>query len=251
MINVNLMKLPLFATLAIAATLPAHGALIHEYTFNGNVNDQVGLVNGTLHGDASATGGTLTLDGNADWVSFGSDLIPFGSDFTVMLNAQFTWGATQEFLSQGNSGGPGFYLGPYGSEMRVGDNYGWTATPFFNGSCGGACTGVEAPSDNGWHSYAVTVSGSDGAFYIDGILRATTNHYVTNGGSALTVLGAQFGGGQNENLNGGLRDLQIYDNALSAAQVAAWSDTPEPGAIVLLGSALTGLGLIARRKRIA
>ncbi|HEY4089292.1 MAG TPA: LamG domain-containing protein [Bryobacteraceae bacterium] len=245
------MKLPLFAGLAIAATLPAHGALIHEYTFNGNVNDQVGLDDGTLHGDATATGGTLTLDGNADWVSFGSDLIPFGSDFTVMLNAQSVFGVVQEFISQGNSGGPGFYLGPYGSEIRVGDNYGWTATPDFNGSCGGACTGVEAPSDNAWHSYAVTVSGSNGAFYIDGILRATKSNYVTNGGSAFTVFGAQFGGGQNENLNGGLRDVQIYDNALSAAQVAAYSDTPEPDTIVLLGGALAGLGLIARRKRIA
>jgi hypothetical protein len=250
MVKRNFIKLPLLAAMAIGATLPVHGALIHEYVFNGNVNDQVGTANGTLHGDAAAAGGTLVLDGNADWVTFNENLIPFGNDFTVMLSAQFTWGNTQEFLSQGNSGGPGFYLGPYGSEMRVGDNYGWTATPSFNGSCGGACTGVEAPADNGWHTYAVTVSGTNGAFYIDGILRATKSNYVTNGGVALTVLGAQFGGGQNENLNGGLRDLQIYNNALSAAQVAAYGSAPEPGTVVLLGGALLGAGLIARRKRV-
>jgi hypothetical protein len=235
----------------MTAALPAHGALIHEYTFNGNVNDQVGLDDGALHGDATASGGTLSLDGNGDWVSFGSDLIPFGSDFSILMNVQFAYGTVQEFISQGNSGGPGFYLGAYWDEMRVGDKYGWTATPPFNGSCGGACTGVQAPGDSAWHSYGVTVSGSNAALYIDGILRATKSNYVTNGGSAFTVFGAQFGGGQNENLNGGLRDVQIYDNALSAAQVAAYSDTPEPGAIVLLGGALAGLGLIARRKRIA
>jgi hypothetical protein len=254
MVKRNFIKLPFFAALAIAATLPAHGALIHEYTFDGNVNDQVGLADGTLHGDATAVGGTLTLDGNADWVSFNQNLIPFGGEFSVMLSAQFTWGNTQEFLSQGNSGGPGFYIGPYGSEMRVGDNYGWTAVPSFNGSCGGACTGVEAPADNLWHDYAVTVSNTGtsytGAFYIDGILRATKSNYVMNGGSALTVLGAQFGGGS-ETLNGGIRDLQIYDNALSAAQVAAYGAAPEPGTIVLLGGALIGAGLISRRKRSA
>ena len=247
MTKLNLMKLPLLATLAIAA-LPAHGALIHEYIFDGNVNDQVGLDDGTLHGDATAAGGTLTLDGNGDWVSFASNLIPFGSDFSVLMNVRSVYGGVQEFISQGNSGGPGFYLGPYYNEMRVGDNYGWTPTAAGASNC---CTGVDAPSDNGWHSYGVTVSGSNAAFYIDGILRATKSNYVTNGGSALTVLGAQFGGGQNENLNGGMRDLRIYNNALSAGQVAAYSDTPEPGAIVLLGGALAGLGLVARRKRIA
>jgi hypothetical protein len=56
---------------------------------------------------------------------------------------------------------------------------------------------------------------------------------------------------QNENLHGGLRDLQIYNNALSAAQVAAYSNSPEPGTIVLLGGALAGLGLVSRRKRTA
>ena len=249
--RLNLIKLPLCAALAIAASLPAHGALIHEYTFNGDVNDQAGLADGTLHGDATATGGTLSLDGNGDWVSFGTDLIPFGSDFTVLMNVRSVYGGVQEFISQGNSGGPGFYLGPFYSEIRVGDNYGWTATPFYSGGCGGACTGVQAPSDNDWHSYAVTVSGSNAAFYIDGILRATKSDYVTNGGSALTVLGAQFGGGVNENLNGGMRDLQIYDNALSAAQVAAYSAAPEPGTIVLLSGALVGVGLVIRRRRSA
>ena len=48
-----------------------------------------------------------------------------------------------------------------------------------------------------------------------------------------------------------MRDLRIYNNALSAAHVAAHSDTPEPGAIVLLSGALAGLGLGTRRKRIA
>ncbi len=248
--KLNLSKLPLIAALAVAATLPAHSALIHEYVFDGNVDDQVGTANGTLHGDATATGGTLALDGVADWVSFDQNLIPFGSDFTVMLSAQFVYGSVEEFISQGSSGGPGFYMGPYGSEMRVGDNYGWTATPYYSGNCGGACTGVEAPSDNAWHSYAVTVSGSDAAFYIDGILRATKSDYVTNGGSALTVLGAQFGGGQNENLNGGLRDLQVYNTALSAADITAAAEAPEPGTVALLGAALVGVGLVSRRKRV-
>jgi hypothetical protein len=171
--GLNLIKLPLFAAMAIAATVPAHGALIHEYTFDGNVNDQVGLDDGALHGDATATGGTLSLDGNADWVSFGANLIPFGSDFSILMNVQSVYGGVQEFISQGNSGGPGFYLGAYYNEMRVGDNYGWTPTVPGASNC---CTGVDAPSDGAWHSYGLTVSGSNAAFYIDGILRGTGHH---------------------------------------------------------------------------
>jgi hypothetical protein len=105
----------------LVAAAPGHTALIHHYTFNGNVDDQAGDVNGTLVGDASAAGGVLTLDGTGDWVSFGSNfLVPDGGDdFTVTLFAKFVYdGNVHEFISQWNSGGPGFTSAP--TEMRSG-----------------------------------------------------------------------------------------------------------------------------------
>ena len=95
----------------------------------------------------------LTLDDTGDWVSFGSNfLVPDGGDdFTVTLFAKFVYdGNVHEFISQWNSGGPGFYIGPYGNEIRITDNDYWTASPPFVGSCGG-CGGVATPLDGDWH----------------------------------------------------------------------------------------------------
>jgi hypothetical protein len=252
----NAIKISMLTCMALVAIGPAHSTLIHQYTFNGNVNDQVGGgVNGSLVGDASATGGVLTLDGTGAWVAFGgSFLVPTVGDFSVMLFAKYTFdGNVHEFISQGNSGGPGFYIGPYGNEMRVTDNYGWTATPFFSGSCGGACTGIEAPSDGAWHHYALVRSGSIAEFFIDGISRGTRSG-LSIGGANPTILGSQFGG-NSELFNGQMQDVRIYDNALSHAAVQEVSNgpsaTPEPGSALLLGSALLGAGLFARRKRAA
>ena len=250
----NVLHLSMLAGMGFLAAGPAHSGLIHQYTFNGNVNDQVGGgVNGTLVGDASAAGGVLTLDGSGDWVSFGSNfLVPTSGSYSVLLFAKFTYdGNVHEFISQGNSGGPGFYIGPYGNEMRVSDNYGWTATPSFSGSCGGVCTGIEAPSDGDWHHYALVVSSGSAEFFIDGISRGTRSGFSI-GGASPTVLGSQFGGNW-ELFNGMMQDVRIYDNALSTSAVqeiiANQSGVPEPGSAVLVGSVMLVAGLLKRRQR--
>ena len=52
-------------------TLSVKGAVLtHWYTFNGNVNDQVGSANGTLVGGAIASGGLLSLNGLTSYVQF-------------------------------------------------------------------------------------------------------------------------------------------------------------------------------------
>ncbi len=206
--------------MAFVAAGPGHSALLHQYVFNGDVNDQVCAgVDGLLVGDASASGGVLTLDGTGAWVAFGSNfLVPTVGDFSVTLFAQYTYdGNVHEFISQGNSGGPGFYIGPYGNEMRVTDNYGWTPTPYFSGSCGGVCTGIEAPSDGEWHHYALVRNGSSAEFFIDCISRGTRAG-LSIGGANPTILGSQFGG-NSELFNGLMKDVRIYDNALSLAAV--------------------------------
>jgi Concanavalin A-like lectin/glucanases superfamily len=250
----RVVKLFVLAGVGFGLAGPAHGTLIHQYIFNGNADDQVsGGVNGTLVGDATAVGGVLSLDGSGAWVNFGSNfLVPTSGNYSVMLFAKYTYdGSVHEFISQGNSGGPGFYIGPYGNEMRVTDNYGWIATPAFSGSCGGACTGVEAPSDGNWHHYALVVTGSSAEFLVDGILRATRSGFSI-GGASPTVLGSQFGGNW-ELFNGLMKDVRIYDDALTNSEVAqiatGSSEAPEPGSAMLVAAALLGARLLARRSK--
>src|SRR5437868_9027028 len=93
-------------------------------------------------------------------------------------------------MSQGS--GPHFYIGPYGNEIRITDNYYWTATPpVVAGSCGG-CGGVATPLDGDWHHYALVADGSNAEFFIDGVSRATRAGFAIGAGGVPTVFGRQF-----------------------------------------------------------
>lgn len=250
---VHLLRISIAAALVLAAAAPGHAGLIHHYTFDGNVDDQAGSANGTLVGDASAAGGVLTLDGSGDWVTFSSYLVPTGgADFSVAFFAKFVYsGGIHEFLSQGGSGS-GFYIGNYYNELRITDNYYWAGTPPFSGDCGG-CGGVATPQDGGWHHYALVIDGSNAEFFIDGVSRATRPGFAIGAGGATTVFGSQFGGGW-EQFNGSLKDVRIYDNTLTAAQVGTLanpesSPVPEPGTFALLGGTLLVAAAFARRGR--
>src|SRR5215212_3864152 len=56
----------LLAAVALFAP-PASADLVHQWTFNGNVNDAVGTAHGTLNAGASITNGQLVLDGVDDF----------------------------------------------------------------------------------------------------------------------------------------------------------------------------------------
>ena len=201
-------------TLFLLQNLPnvAYGSalLIHQYVFNGNANDQVGSANGTLLGGATVSGGLLSLNGSTAYVQFGSHIVPEIGSFSVTLFAQETapTGGYIEFISQGFSGGPGFYLGHNpGGVIRASDA--WIST------------GVPFPSDGKRHHYALVVdSTADQAIlYVDGVRRAATGAFSTTGSGTDTRLGRQFDPFA-EFFNGSLSDVRIYQGALTSAEVA-------------------------------
>lgn len=256
----HILRISLFSVIALAAALPARSDLIHQYVFDGNADDQIttGGINGLLHGNATASGGILTLDGNGDYVTFASAILPGTGDFSLLFSAEFACCSRQEIFSQSGPGGKPFYIGPEGTELRLGDHYAaydgsWNPTnnpdPLYNGAggCGGACTGVEAPNDNAWHDYAFIVSSGTATFYIDGILRATFAGFDLGAGSS--AIGQQYIGG--EYLNGAVKNMLVYDNALSLQEIQAYGEAPEPGTVFLMGTALIGAALVKRRKRTA
>jgi hypothetical protein len=219
----------LFLVTSIYAAAP-----LHHYTFDGSaVIDLVGAANGTLCNGASVADGKLNFDGSDDYVQFSQHIIPTTGSFSVAFFAQELLQKTDyvEIISQGYSGGYGFYIGyDQTHKFRIGDDIG--------------SSGVAFPSDGLAHHYAVTV-GTDTRLYIDGSWIKTFDAIRMTAGGDDTRLGCQFGS-FGEFFNGNIDDLYIFSSTLSADEVAALATVPEPATIVLLS--LGGLSLLRRKK---
>jgi hypothetical protein len=115
----------------------------------------------------------------------------------------------REMISQGFSGGPGFYLGHTPSHTV-------RATDSWNN------TGVSFPSDGTFYHFALVVDVEDSSsrLYVDGLLKATFGSAITttNGGTH-TRFGTQFQSG--EWFHGALDEVKIWDRALSEGEVGA------------------------------
>lgn len=198
--------------IGIFMTLAGEGsaALIHHYTFDsGSVAvDSVAGANGTLFGGTAIVDGALSLNGSDAYVeTVGNHIVPTSGDFTVIFFAQQTafGSAHVELISQGSSGS-GFYIGyDPAHNFRITDANLLTAIAF--------------PTDGQYHNYALTNSAGAGAFYIDGVLKGNFATLAVGAGGTDTRLGRQFDPA-GEFFNGYIDNVQIYDTALSAAEIA-------------------------------
>lgn len=194
--------------------LPAAGQnLTHFYDFDETtVLDRVGGVNGTLYNGSTLTTGSVTLDGIDDYVEFNSKIIPTtGTPFSLFI--KYVAGAQganiTELISQGYSGGPGFYIGQVGNVLRLTDNYGWgeTQTQFSAGA----------------HQLLLTSGTSGTQVFIDGILVFSSIHPLTigdDGSGTNTRLGRQFGS-HAEWFNGSIDQLKVFDQVVSYSHAVA------------------------------
>jgi hypothetical protein len=231
------MKLIALSLLCGALAISANAAtLIHSYTFDTNANDGTGSANGTLNGAASVSGGVLHLNGNPDFLQFGTGLIPGAGSFSVLISAQLDTalpsGLYIELISQEGQ----FYLGPTAGTgiIRIGDA--WSST------------GIAYPNDGAWHTFGVVsdVGGNTTSLYIDGIFRASRAG-ATNppSGPTGTRLGRQYGP-HAEYFDGRMDDFRVYSDALTAGEVFTLSNgsaVPEPWTMALTGAGLIVVGL--------
>lgn len=231
------------ALLVITAALPAHAAFLnHHFSFASGLGDQVNpMVLGTAFGNAHVAGGVLLLDGNGDYVEFTTPLVPNAGTYSVALFAKGTGVQTgvTELISQGFSGGPGFYIGTdhTGVSMRVTDV--WTAT------------GVPFGAPNTWTHYALVVDSSlnQSTLYVNGVPAATLGMAIaTNISGTPTRFGAQFAA-IGEYFNGALDDVRIYDGLLTGGEVLALANpVPEPATAWSMGFGLLALLGLRRRR---
>ena len=195
----------------------------------------------SLFNGANVSGGSLNFNGINQYAEFNQRVVPTSGSLTVAfwvrvaapLPATFT-----EFVSQGVSGGPGFYVGttPTGT-IRFTDAF--------------PASGVAYPNDQAWHHLAFLTDGvgfSRG--YVDGVLRATAAFGVASGaGGSNTRLGRQFDP-FTEFLNGQMNDFSVYNSVLTSDEIRTLAATrssvvPEPASVALFGFGLIAL-LFAR-----
>ena len=158
---------------------------------------------------------------------------PVGSDlnvtnnFTVMgwMNPTQTSGSHILFAT-GAGGGNGWKVGTSGNQLR------FTANGVLD---------VTAPTvfaANTWQHYAVTVTGGNVNFFLNGAQTATLPLATVNASTAVSMLLGNNGQGPpgssfNENFNGRLEEIKIFNNVLSLAEIRAAAQPVLPGAIVV------------------
>ncbi|MGC3990389.1 MAG: putative Ig domain-containing protein [Chthoniobacteraceae bacterium] len=207
-----------------------------QYAFEGNLTDSLGNFSGTGTGTpvyaSGRIGQALNLDGSTTYVN-----LPTGAasylDLTVAAFVYWNGGnAWQRIFDFGNDTSNYLFLTPYsGSGIRFAMTEG--------GATEQALTTTTALTSGQWVHVAVTISGSTGTLYVNGIAVATNTSMTFNPSDfspTLNYLGkSQFSA--NPLFNGLIDDFRIYNYALTAAQVASLA-SPTP----IAPTGLAGVG---------
>ncbi|NWK54474.1 PEP-CTERM sorting domain-containing protein [Verrucomicrobiaceae bacterium N1E253] len=238
-------------------TLGGQAALIAEYTFeNGTftgagagmtINDQSGNnYTGTISG-GGLTGTTVVVDGergnvinvtseSGGTMSVGIDSNTGERTYAFWLKTTDHNGYVFDNQSPRNIAGMGNGSSSSNSYLDYYDGTAWRTSS----------VGVNV--DNAWHHYAYVLSGTTATFYVDG---SEAGSVTISDVDALSSSQTQMFFGR-YSASAGIKtgswdDVQLYDNALTAQEVAALAAVPEPTSTALIG--LGGLSLILRRRR--
>jgi fibronectin type 3 domain-containing protein len=213
-----------YATSNIIAATPGLGQWDY-WQFNDSTGtravDSWGARHGTLTGGTSSTSGlqgkAIQLNGSNGYVALPAGLMSSVNDFTiagwVKLTASTTWARLFDF---GTGTTNYMFLSPVSGTNTV--RYAIKVN-------GGAEQQINSTSPlpaNEWHHVAVTLSGSAGTLYIDGVA-AGTNTNMGNKPSALGTTNQNYIGksqfGSDAYLNSIVDEFRIYNRALTATEL--------------------------------
>ena len=272
----NLLTALIGSCVAVAS---ADAALVIQYTFDdlplGTNPDNQQLVNsGTLGGTATLTNGTgtgtyevTTSDlgagfGNALRFTPGADgdgneIAPHIGTGQVLslvgITAATEYTATA-FVNFDNATGDNMIFGQNGTVANGGQSLhlGSRDGSLHSGHWGDDLNNGVTSDPGNWHHVAYT-NDTEGnqAIYFDGVLVDGTtpgSDSAGTGGAFDTTQDLWIGTSNNGgSLSGLLDDVRVYDELLSAEEIFAISQVPEPGSVALLG--VTGFAILLRRRR--
>jgi len=220
---------------AVACTAPP-ADLVSWWPGDGHANDIEGFNHGSLQGGAGFAAGQVgqafALDGIDDYVNFGNDasLQVSSGDFTIDAWVRFS-ALTHP---------PGANLGPPGDmsildkmKAGAGNGDGWRLIKQdddrFWFCLGGGCSpasentvrSATSATTGAWFHLAVTVSADSFALYVNGVREDVKPSPVFTDTQVGDLLLGAHNAGTDARLNGLIDEVEVFDRALSGAEVAA------------------------------
>ncbi len=202
-----------------------------------NASDSAGTNHGTLNGDATfgpgRVGQGFVFDGNGDGVRVSNSPSLQLQDFTI--EAWIKRSSTSIVSSAPGLDGLFFAYGGGGYGFGLIGNGG---QPFLSKININAVTPTTTISDTNFHHLAVTKSGVNVVFYVDGVAYPAPSYSTTFTFTTLAAIGAR-----GDNLTGGfygsVDDLAVYNRALSPVEIQAIYNASSEGKCALPATILT------------
>lgn len=201
------------ATADVTVSITVFGPTLRSrYTFDNTVNDNQGNFNGTATGTPAYATGTLSnaivLDGTDDYVALPAGAADY-QNFTVTAWVYWNGGnAYQRIFDFGNNTNQYAYLSPSaGGNLRFGIKNGGSEQQL----------NTTVLSTAQWIHVAVTLNGSTGVLYVNGVPKAINTGFTIHPGDfkpTLNYIGkSQF---SDPLFSGKIDDFRIYNYSLSA-----------------------------------
>jgi hypothetical protein len=195
------------------SSLDASYGLTAHYPFESDANTAVGGANGTLMGDASASGTALILDGSGDYVRIPHDASnDFGGvndPFSVSM--WFKSSTAGPLLYKGRQSSASDFWGIYLNADGTVSMSGWDQGPDQSYTY---ATQGNTYLDNEWHHFLVTHS-DDGMIhtYIDGQMQFGGDGWIANHGNSdyLNVGGYFNYSWSSEYFTGEIKDVRLWN----------------------------------------
>ncbi len=197
--------------------------VIGYYKFDSNTTDSSGngknaAVNGTTSYVAGKSANAISLDGTSGYVSMPSGILDNVTSFTIAawvnVNSLSDWARIFDFGTGTNTN---MFLTPRagGAGLRFAITNG--------GSGSEQQLNAPALATGTWKHVAVTLSGTTGILYVDGV-EVNRNTSMTLNPSSLGTLTQNYMGKSQYSdpyLNGAIDEFKIYSRALSASEISA------------------------------
>lgn len=253
----NRLRILLMVLVVLSLSVCMQAALVDYYQFENNLTDSAGRMDGSERGTTmtyvagpSGFGQALSFNGTDNYVVIGADsTVLNGNQMTLALWMYDNQPSTVDHF-------PGLITRAWNTtdlndwtfrrynfdsysiydtaQFGIGPSYSATAT-----------TMTEASLSGQWVHLAVTYDSGEVTYYVNGVAAGG----YTDASTTLTTTWAAIVLGldktQDRFFNGAMDEVRIYDNALSASEVAAL--IPEPATMTLMLAG--GIGFFVRRKK--